>query len=88
MIEIYFVNHEKRELQRIGMADNNEGLFEILQYLIDGMKDESAFDNGVALHDMRTMGYIDVHKLRVKSGLRKRTFDEKLKNIKTWKWEE
>ena len=87
MVEIYLIDRKGKTLQRVGMSDYTEGLFEILQLLMDGMGEE-LFDADVALKDTRVDGFIDVKKLREKSGLRKRTFDEKLKNFKTWKWEE
>ena len=90
MVEIYLVDHKGKTLQRIGMSDYDDGILGILQMLIDGMGEEQ-FDNDVALKHLESGKFLtgeNLKKMREKYGLRKRTFDEKLKKIKTWKLKE
>lgn len=87
MAEIYLVDHEDKQLQRVGMSDNDEGILEILQYLIDGMG-EDQFDNGVAVRHPVSGFYMtgkSLARMRKKYGLRKRTFDEKIAGFETWR---
>ena len=86
-IKIYLVNHKEKNLQRIGIADSDEGILEILQYLIDGMGEEK-FDDGVAVeHPVsgKMMTGQNMKRMRERYGLRKRTFDERLAKFETWR---
>ena len=87
MVNIYLVDHKDKQLQRLGMADSDEGVLEILQYLIDGM-DAEKFDAGVAVENPVTGQFMtgdNLKRMRERYGLRKRTFDEKLAGVQTWK---
>lgn len=80
MIEIYLLDHEKKTASRIGMADHDDGVLEILQYLIDSM---GSLDD-VGLYSPEKDRWFNVAKVVEHTGLRRRTFDEKLANHKTW----
>lgn len=86
MVEIYLVDHKGKTLQRIGMSDYDEGILGILQFLIDAM-DAEKFDSDIALMhpDGRIMTGENLKKMREKYGLRKRSFDEKLAGVETWR---
>lgn len=79
-IEIYLLDHEKKTQSRIGVADYDAGVLEILQYLIDGMGNLDK----VALYSPDKDKYFSTSKVIEVTGLRKRTFDERLRNVPTW----
>ena len=79
-IEIYLLDHEKKTASRIGIADNDPGVLEILQYLIDGM---DSLDN-VGLYSPEKNQLFNVAKVVEVTGLRKRNLDERLRNVPTW----
>ena len=79
-IEIYLLDHEKQTKSRIGIADNDPGVLEICQYLIDGMGDLEQ----VALYSPEKDAYFSTAKLIELTGLRKRTFDERMRNVPSW----
>lgn len=80
-IEIYLLNRKKHTAGRIGIADHDEGVMEILQYLIDGIGNL----DDVGLYSPDRDMWFDVAKVAAATGIRKRTFDERLENIQTWK---
>ena len=82
MLEIYLVDHEKEQLFRVGYTDNIPGLLGILQMMIDGITD---FDNRVVVKNTETGHLLNLDRIQKETGLRKRTFQEKLDDVKTWK---
>lgn len=80
-IEIYLLDHSKRTASRIGVSDHDEGMMEILQYLIDGMGNLDS----VGLYAPDNDRWYSTAKVAKVTGIRKRTFDERLDNVPTWR---
>jgi len=83
-IELYYVNREKEVLYRFAIVDNLPGLLDILQLVLDGCT--TGLDDVVGL-DTLSGKYFKVAPLAARHGMRKRTFYEKLDNIKTYSLE-
>lgn len=81
-VELCFIDHVGKTLQKFAITDNLPGLLDILQIVIDSSK------NGledVAILDPARPGMIgNAARIAAHYGLRKRSFDEKLDNIRTW----
>ena len=80
-IEIYLLDRSKHTAGRIGVADYDEGVMEILQYLIDGMGNL----DDVGLYSPDNDRWFNTAKVAQVTGIRKRTFDERLNNVPTWR---
>ena len=80
-IEIYLLDRSKHTAGRIGVADYDEGVMEILQYLIDGIGNL----DDVGLYSPDTDRWFSTAKVAQVTGIRKRTFDERLDNVPTWR---
>lgn len=80
-VELYFVDHDKKTLSRFAITDNLPGLLDILQLVCDCM---SGLDNVVILDPARPGKIASAAKIAAHYGLRKRTFDEKLNDVRTW----
>jgi hypothetical protein len=81
-VELYFIDHAGKTLQRFAITDNLPGLLDILQLVLDGSK--NGLDD-VAILDPARPGMIgNAARIAAHYGLRKRSFDEKLDNIRTW----
>lgn len=85
MLELYFVDNVKKTLSRFAKTDNLPGLLDILQLVLDGCV--SGLDDVAILDPLRPGKYANAARVAAFYGLRKRTFDEKLKNIVTYKLE-
>ena len=83
-VEFYFLDHEKKGMYKAAAFDNKERCFNFIQFLIDCMESEKAFDENIAIIDTATGAYLSPQKIRVKYGFRKRTSEEKLNDVKTW----
>lgn len=81
-VELYFANHDKKTLSRFAITDNLPGLLDILQLVIDGFT--GGLDNVVILDPARPGKAASASRIANFYGLRRRSFDEKLKNIRTW----
>lgn len=83
-LELYFIDRKGKTLQRFAIVDNVPGLLDILQLLIDsrngGLTDVTA-------RDIVTGNYYNVGAIAAHYGMRKRTFDEKLADVKTYNLE-
>ena len=84
-LELYFIDRKGKTLQRFAIVDNLPGLLDILQLLIDsragGLEDVTA-------RDIETGNYYSPAKIAAHYNMRKRSFDEKLANVKTYTLEE
>lgn len=81
-VELYLIDRAGKTLQRFAITDNLPGLLDILQIVIDssinGLED-------VAILDPARPGMIgNAARIAAHYGLRKRSFDEKLNNVRTW----
>lgn len=85
MLELYFMDRENKKLFRFGKTDYLEGLLDILQIVVDscsgGLADVVILDPGRSGKMASAARVADCY------GLRKRTFDEKIRNVKTYKLE-
>ena len=79
-IEIYLLDRSKHTASRIGVADYDDGVMEILQYLIDGIGN---LDN-VGLYAPDHDRWFSTEKVARLTGIRKRTFEERIENVPTW----
>lgn len=83
-LELYFIDRKGKTLQRFAIVDNLPGLLDILQLLIDsrigGLEDVTA-------RDIVTGNYYSPGKIAAHYGMRKRSFAEKLDNVKTYNLE-
>ena len=84
-LELYFVDRKGKTLQRFAIVDNLPGLLDILQIVLDsctgGLSDVTA-------RDIVTGKYYSPAKIAAHFGMRKRSFDEKLANVKTYTLED
>ena len=79
-IEIYLLDRDTKTAGRIGWSDYDDGVLEILQYLMDTMHN---LDN-VGLYSPEKDRWFSTAKVVSMTGLRRRTFDEKMAKVKTW----
>ena len=85
MLELYFVDNVKKTLSRFAKTDNLPGLLDILQLVLDGCV--SGLDDVVILDPLRPGKYANAARVGAYYGLRKRTPDERLRNVKTYNTE-
>lgn len=81
-IELYFVDNAKKTLSRFAITDNLSGLLDILQIILDSC--ENGLKNVVILDPARPGKVASAAQIGEYYGLRKRSFDEKINNIKTY----
>lgn len=80
-VELFFADHEKKALYRFAIVDNLPGLLDIAQIVLDSCV--TGLKNVYGLEPVSEKLF-SVEKLAEKYGLRKRNFDEKLDNVKTY----
>ena len=80
-LELYFIDRKGKTLQRFAIMDNMPGLLDILQIVLDSRKGGLV---DVTARDIVTGNYYNTDAIAAHYGMRKRSFDEKLKNIKTY----
>ena len=85
MLELYFIDHEKKALYRFGKADNMPGLLDIMQIVLDSCT--SGLDDVVILDPLRPGKAASAARVAAHYGLRRRSFDEKLRDVKTYNLE-
>ena len=83
-VELYFANMEKKTLSRFAIVDNMPDLLDILQLVLDGCT--TGLDDVIGL-DTLSGRYFKTAPLAARHGMRKRTFDEKLSDVKTYSLE-
>ena len=81
-VELYFANHDKKTLSRFAITDNLPGLLDILQLVIDSFS--CSMDDVIILDPARPGKVASAARIVDFYGLRRRSFDEKLNNIRTW----
>lgn len=84
-VELYFVDNVKKTLSRFAITDNLPGLLDILQLVIDSHT--SGLEDVVILDPARPGKVASAARIGEYYGLRKRSFDEKLDNVKTYNLE-
>ena len=82
MLELYFVDHGKRTLSRFAKTDYLAGLLDILQLVLDSRT--SGLDNVVIMDPARPGRAASAARIATHYGMRRRSFDEKLANVKTY----
>lgn len=85
MLELYFVNNEKRTMSRFAKADYLAGLLDILQLVLDSSV--NGLDDVVIIDQARPGKVASAARVAAYYGLRRRTFDEKLNDVKTYSLE-
>ena len=85
MLELYFIDHGKKALYRFGKADNLPGLLDILQIVLDSCT--SGLDCVVIINPARPGKVASAARVSAHYGMRRRSFDEKLANVKTYNLE-
>lgn len=85
MLELYFVDHEKKALYRFGKADNLPGLLDIMQLVLDSST--HGLDGVVILDPLRPGKAASAARVAAHYGMRKRSFAEKLANVTTYNLE-
>lgn len=81
-VELYFVDNVKKTLSRFAITDNLPGLLDILQIVLDTCK--SGLEDVAILDPARPGKVASAARVGEYYGLRKRSFDEKINNIKTY----
>ena len=81
---LYFIDFQKKTLSRFGVVDNLPGLLDIFQILLDSC---TTGLSEVTAHDVANDRYLNAAKIAEYYGMRKRTFDEKLSDVKTYNLE-
>lgn len=81
-VGLYIRSEEQKALFRFAITDNLPGLLDILQYCIDSMTDGLA--NIVIIDPLLPGKYAEGSAVGAHYGIRKRTFQEKLDDIKTY----
>lgn len=82
MLELYFVDKVKKTLSRFAKTDNLPGLLDILQLVLDSCI--SGLDDVVILDPLRPGKYASAARVAAFYGLRKRTPNERLRDVKTY----
>ena len=80
-LELYLVNHEKKTLSRFAIVDNMPGLLDILQILADTR--DNGLENVIG-RDPENGNCYNVAAIAAHYGMRRRSFDERLQNVKTY----
>lgn len=82
MLELYFVDHIGKTLQRFAKTDYLEGLLDLLQIVLDTSK--NGLDDVVILDPLRPGKAASAARVAAYYGMRKRTFYERLENVTTY----
>ena len=80
-LELYFIDRERKKLFRFAIVDNMPGLLDILQIVLDS---RTGSLEDVTARDIVTGNYYKPAAIAARYGMRKRTFDEKLADVKTY----
>lgn len=80
-LELYFINYDKKEMYRFAITDNLFGLLDLLQYVADSST--SGLESVAIRCTVRKRSFVAA-KLAEHYNIRKRSFDERMKNIRTW----
>ena len=70
MLELYFIDHEKKALYRFGKADNLPGLLDILQLVLDSCT--SGLDDVIIIDPARPGKVASAARVAVHYGMRRR----------------
>ena len=85
MIELYFIDHDKKRKYRFAYVDCIPALLEIAQILADtrtgGLRDVVALEPSSG-------NYYDVARIAAHYGLRKRALAESMDDVQTWTYTE
>ena len=81
-VELYLKNDVKKTLSRFAIVDNLPGLLDILQLVLDTCN--SGLDDVVILDPSRPGKAASAAAIAAHYGMRKRSFAEKLDNVRTW----
>ena len=81
-IGLYFRDNEKKALYRFAIVDNLPALLDVAQLVMDTR--DNALADVIALDPARPGMFADVARIAAHYGMRKRTFSEKLENVKTY----
>lgn len=81
-VELYLKDDVKKTLSRFAIVDNLPGLLDILQLVLDTCT--TGLDDVVILDPARPGKAASGAKIAAHYGMRKRSFAEKLDNVRTW----
>ena len=81
-VELYLKDDSKKTLSRFAITDNLSGLLDLLQIVLDSCV--SGLDDVVILDPLRPGKAASGAKIAAHYGMRKRSFYEKLDNVRTW----
>lgn len=81
-VELYLKDDVKKTLSRFAITDNMPGLLDILQIVLDTCT--TGLDNVVILDPLRPGKAASAAAIAAHYGMRKRSFSEKLDNVRTW----
>lgn len=81
-VELYLKDDVKKTLSRFAITDNLPGLLDILQIVLDTCT--TGLDNVVILDPLRPGKAASAAAIAAHYGMRKRSFAEKLDNVRTW----
>lgn len=81
-VELYLKNDVEKTLSRFAIVDNLSGLLDILQLVLDTCT--TGLDNVVILDPSRPGKAASAAAIAAHYGMRKRSFSEKLDNVRTW----
>lgn len=82
MLELYFIDNEKKTLSRFAKTDYLAGLLDILQIVLDSSI--NGLDDVAIIDPARPGMYASAARVSARYGLRRRSFDEKLRDVKTY----
>lgn len=81
-VELYLKDDVKKTLSRFAIVDNLSGLLDILQLVLDTCT--TGLDDVVILDPSRPGKAASGARIAAHYGMRKRSFAEKLDNVRTW----
>ena len=81
-VELFFKDDIKKTLSRFAIVDNLPDLLDLLQIVLDSCV--SGLDNVVILDPLRPGKAASAAAIAAHYGMRKRSFSEKLDNVRTW----
>ena len=77
-----FVDNKKRTLSRFAVVDNLPDMLDIFQLILDTCVD--GLDSVTGLDDSRPGKMLNASRVAARYGLRRRSFDERLENVRTY----
>ena len=81
ILELYFIDHKQRTLSRFAIIDNLPALLDILQLVMDSCTCGLA---NVTARDPETGNHYSPAAITARYGMRKRSFLERMNNVKTY----